>query len=174
MKILYYDCFSGISGDMNLGAMIDLGVDKEYLLNQLNSLGLEGWELILEKDQRHGISGTKATVKQTRHELVHRHLSDIEKIIDESGLKTKDKLLSKKIFAKVALAEAKVHDMPVEKIHFHEVGAVDSIIDIVGAAICHNFLDVDEVHVSNVELGGGTVKCAHGCLPVPRRLQPKS
>ncbi|HHU34241.1 MAG TPA: nickel pincer cofactor biosynthesis protein LarC [Bacteroidetes bacterium] len=167
MKILYYDCFSGISGDMNLGAMIDLGVDKEYLLNQLNSLGLEGWELILEKDQRHGISGTKATVKQTRHEHIHRHLSDIEKIIDESGLKTEDKLLSKKIFAKVALAEAKVHDVPVEKIHFHEVGAVDSIIDIVGAAICHNFLDVDEVHVSNVELGGGTVKCAHGCLPVP-------
>jgi uncharacterized protein (TIGR00299 family) protein len=152
---------------MNLGAMIDLGVDKEYLSNQLDTLGLEGWELILEKDQRHGISGTKATVKQTKHEHIHRHLGDIEKIIDESGLKSEDKLLSKKIFAKVALAEAKVHCMPVEKVHFHEVGAIDSIIDIVGAAICFNYLNVDEVHVSNVELGSGTVKCAHGTLPVP-------
>ena len=167
MKILYYDCFSGISGDMNLGAMIDLGVDKEYLLNQLNSLGLDGWELIVEKDQRHGITGTKVTVKQTKHEHIHRHLSDIEKIIDESELTTEEKNLSKKIFAKVALAEAKVHDVPVNKVHFHEVGAIDSIVDIAGAAICFNSLGVDEVHVSKVELGGGTVKCAHGMLPVP-------
>ncbi len=167
MRILYYDCFSGISGDMNLGAMIDLGVDKKYLLDQLNSLWLEGWELIVEKDQRHGITGTKVTVKQTKHEHIHRHLSDIEKIIDGSGLKAEDKTLSRKIFEAVAQAEAKVHNVPVDKIHFHEVGAIDSIIDIVGAAICFNSLGIDEVHVSAVELGRGSVKCAHGILPVP-------
>ena len=167
MKILYYDCFSGISGDMNLGAMIDLGIEKDYLLKQLESLGLEGWELIVEKDNRHGITGTKVTVKQTKHEHAHRHLSDIEKIIDESGLKADDKNLSKKIFKKVAAAEAKVHNVPIDKIHFHEVGAIDSIVDIVGAAICFNSLGVDEVHVSKVELGGGYVNCAHGVLPVP-------
>ena len=167
MKILYYDCFSGISGDMNLGAMIDLGVDPQFLVSELEKLNLEGWKLIVEKDQRHGISGTKVTVKQTRHEHHHRHLSDIEKIIRKSSLSEATAELSMKIFMKVAAAEASVHGIPVEKVHFHEVGAVDSIIDIVGAAICFNALKVDEVHVSVVELGGGMVKCDHGKLPVP-------
>ncbi len=167
MKLLYYDCFSGISGDMNLGAMIDLGIDPAYLTDELNKLNLKGWELVVEKAQRHGISGTKATVKQTRHEHVHRHLSDIEKIINESALDLKTKELSLKIFRVVAEAEAEVHGVSVDKIHFHEVGAVDSIVDIVGAAICFNKLDVDAVAVSPVELGSGFVKCAHGTLPVP-------
>jgi pyridinium-3,5-bisthiocarboxylic acid mononucleotide nickel chelatase len=167
MKILYYDCFSGISGDMNLGAMIDLGVDPQFLVSELEKLNLDGWKLIVEKDQRHGISGTKVTVKQTRHEHHHRHLSDIEKIIRKSSLSEATAELSMKIFMKVASAEASVHGISVEKVHFHEVGAVDSIIDIVGAAICFNALKVDEVHVSVVELGGGMVKCDHGKLPVP-------
>jgi uncharacterized protein (TIGR00299 family) protein len=167
MKILYYDCFSGISGDMNLGAMIDAGVEPDYLVNELKKLKLEGWELKVEKDQRHGIAGTKVTVKKTRHEHVHRHLLDIEKIINESNLSNENKDLSKRIFMKVALAEAKVHNIPIEKVHFHEVGAVDSIIDIVGAAICFNALDIEAVYVSPVELGGGFVKCDHGTLPVP-------
>jgi uncharacterized protein (TIGR00299 family) protein len=167
MKILYYDCFSGISGDMNLGAMIDLGIDKNFLISELNRLNLKGWELQVSRDQRHGINGTKVTVKQTRHEHEHRHLSDIEKIIMNSDLDQKTKDLSMKIFTKVAVAESKVHGVPVDKIHFHEVGAIDSIIDITGAAICFNALNVDEVHVSPVELGGGFVKCAHGKLPVP-------
>jgi uncharacterized protein (TIGR00299 family) protein len=167
MKIISYDCFSGISGDMNLGAMIDLGVDKKYLISELTKLNLEGWALVVEKDQRHGISGTKVTVKQTRHEHTHRHLADIEKILDDSGLDIKTRQLSKKIFMKIALAEASVHGLPVEKIHFHEVGAVDSIIDIVGAAICYNALGIDGVHVSTIELGGGFVRCDHGNLPVP-------
>jgi pyridinium-3,5-bisthiocarboxylic acid mononucleotide nickel chelatase len=167
MKILSYDCFSGISGDMNLGAMIDLGVDKDYLTRELNKLNLKGWELVINRDQRHGISGTKVTVKQTRHEHAHRHLSDIEKIIDDSGLDLRTRELSKKIFMKIAVAEAKVHGIPEDHVHFHEVGAVDSIIDIVGAAICFNALDVDAVHVGPVELGGGFVKCDHGKLPVP-------
>ena len=167
MKIIGYDCFSGISGDMNLGAMIDLGVDKTYLIDELNKLNLQGWELIVQKDQRHGIHGTKVTVKQTRHEQTHRHLSDIEKIINDSTLDNKTKELSRKIFMKIAQAEATVHGISIEQIHFHEIGAIDSIIDIVGAAICYNVLNVDGVHVSTVELGGGFVKCDHGKIPVP-------
>ncbi|MGC1390974.1 MAG: nickel pincer cofactor biosynthesis protein LarC [Bacteroidales bacterium] len=167
MKIIGYDCFSGISGDMNLGAMIDLGVDKKYLLDELNKLNLPGWELFAQKDQRHGISGTKVTVNQTRHEPAHRNLSDIEKIIKDSTLDEKTKELSRKIFLKIARAEATVHGISVEQVHFHEVGAVDSIIDVIGAAICFNALNVEAVHVSAVELGGGFVICNHGKLPVP-------
>lgn len=164
MKILYYDCFSGISGDMNLGAMIDLGVNKDFLLQELKKLNLEGWALSVDKDQRHGIGGTRVTVKQTRHEHVHRHLSDIEKIINNSLLDDKTKELSLKIFMKVAEAEAKVHGISLDKVHFHEVGAVDSIIDTVGAAICFIALKVDAVFISTIELGGGFVKCDHGTL----------
>jgi hypothetical protein len=167
MKIIGYDCFSGISGDMNLGAMIDLGVDKAYLIGELNKLNLPGWELIVQKDQRHGITGTKVTVRQTRHEHEHRHLADIEKIIEDSALDNKTKELSVKIFIKIAQAEATVHGISIDNVHFHEVGAVDSIIDVVGAAICFNALNVDAVHVSTVELGGGFVICDHGKLPVP-------
>lgn len=167
MKILYYDCFSGISGDMNLGAMIDLGIDKSYLISELNKLNLKGWELDVIKDQRHGIGGTKVTVRQTRHEHAHRHLSDIEKIIDDSILDNKTKELSKTIFMKVAVAEATVHGISLQEVHFHEVGAVDSIIDMVGAAICFNALKVDAVFVSPVELGSGFVRCDHGKLPIP-------
>jgi hypothetical protein len=167
MKIIGYDCFSGISGDMNLGAMIDLGIDKAYLTDELNKLNLPGWELLVQKDQRHGITGTKVTVSQTRHEHAHRHLSDIEKIIEDSALDDKTKELSVKIFMKIARAEATVHGISIDQVHFHEVGAVDSIIDVVGAAICFKALKVDAVHVSTVELGGGFVICDHGKLPVP-------
>jgi len=167
MKALCYDCFSGISGDMNLGAMIDLGVDRDYLVRELEKLGVKGWELDAEPDQRHGIRGTRVTVRQTKHEHVHRHLSDIEKIINGSSLDDQTKFLSMKIFRIVAEAEAKVHGFPVEEVHFHEVGAIDSIIDIVGAAICFNKLGINAVHVSPIELGSGFVRCAHGTLPVP-------
>ena len=167
MKILSYDCFSGISGDMNLGAMIDLGVDSNYLISELEKLKLEGWMLDVVKDQRHGITGTKVTVIQTRHEQAHRHLSDIVRIIDESTLDKKTKDLSKNIFRKIADAEAAVHGTTVDKVHFHEVGAVDSIIDVTGAAICFNALNLEGVHVPYIELGSGFVMCDHGKLPVP-------
>ena len=167
MKIICYDCFSGISGDMNLGAMIDLGIEKDYLIDELNKLNLKGWELLVQKDQRHGIHGTKVTVRQTRHEHAHRHLSDIKKIIYDSVLDEKTKELSLKIFMKIAEAEASVHGISIDRVHFHEVGAIDSIVDIVGAAICFNALGAEAVHVSPVELGGGFVKCDHGRLPVP-------
>jgi len=167
MKILYYDCFSGISGDMNLGAMLDLGVDKAFLTGELDKLGLSGWKLDVREDQRHGITGTKVTVKLTHHEHAHRHLSDIEKIIDNSSLDSETKQLSKKIFMKVAEAEASVHGVPLDHVHFHEVGAMDSIIDTMGAAVCFNALKVDAVFVGPVELGSGFVNCSHGRLPVP-------
>ena len=152
---------------MNLGAMIDIGVDRTYLVNELGKLNLQGWELVAEKDQRHGITGTRVTVKQTRHEHAHRHLSDVMKIINDSSLEAPVKELSGKIFMKIAEAEAMVHGIAVEEVHFHEVGAVDSIVDIAGAAICFNSLNVEKVFVSPVELGGGFVKCDHGKLPVP-------
>lgn len=167
MKVLYYDCFSGISGDMNLGAMVDLGIDIGYLRSELEKLRMEGWELISEKSQRHGITGTKIAVRQTKHEHVHRHLSHIEKIINGSALPDKVKELSMKIFMKIAEAEASVHGISVEEVHFHEVGAVDSIIDVAGAAICFVALGVEAVYVSEVELGSGFVNCDHGRLPVP-------
>jgi len=167
MKIIHYDCFSGISGDMNLGAMIDLGISKAFLIRELEKLNLKGWKIIAEKDHRHGIQGTKVTVKLSGHEHHHRNLADIVKIIDNSELDSNVKALSKNIFMKVADAESLVHGIPVDKVHFHEVGAMDSIIDITGAAICFNALKADEVHVSALELGGGFVKCQHGTLPVP-------
>jgi uncharacterized protein (TIGR00299 family) protein len=167
MKVLCYDCFSGISGDMNLGAMIDLGIKKSFLIKELNRLNLKGWKLAAEKDQRHGISGTKVNVIQSQPEKKYRHLSDIELIINESSLDGKTKDLSKKMFRKLAEAEAAVHGISPGKVHFHEVGAIDSIIDIVGAAICFNALKVDAVFVTAVELGSGFVSCEHGRLPVP-------
>lgn len=167
MKVLCYDCFSGISGDMNLGAMLDLGIELSYLRGELEKLNLRGWELIAEKSQRHGISGTKVTVRQTVHEHAHRHLSDIQKIINGSSLPDEVNGLSMLIFRKIAEAEAKVHGIPVDEVHFHEVGAIDSIVDITGAAICFAALKPEAVFVSEIELGGGFVKCDHGSLPVP-------
>lgn len=182
MKVLFYDCFSGISGDMNLGAMIDLGVSAEMLRSELKKLKIGGWDLVVTKDQRHGITGTKVTVateaeghdhhdghNQDHHHnhSHHRHLDDIEEIINESDLSPAVKSLAMKIFHHIAEAEAAVHNVPIEKIHFHEVGAVDSIIDITGAAVCYEALGVDKVYVTPVELGSGTVRCEHGVLPVP-------
>src|SRR4030042_436540 len=167
MKVLFYDCFSGISGDMNLGAMLDLGIERSFLLKELDKLNLEGWSLVAEQDQRHGIHGTKVTVVQKKQKKTHRHLSDIEHIIKNSGLDRKTKELSLRIFNKIADAEEAVHGISPDEVHFHEVGAIDSIIDIVGAAVCFNALRVDAVFVSPVELGSGFVKCDHGKLPVP-------
>jgi len=194
MKILYYDCFSGISGDMNLGALLDLGVDKKYLIDELNKLNLNGYEVKVSRGIRKGIEGTKVDVvlQEHSHEHVHdehssahshghkngnhihnhnhdeqRNLKNIEEIIESSSLNSKVKELSKRIFMKVAEAEAKVHGKSLYEVHFHEVGAVDSIVDIVGAAICLNILNVDKIMSSSIELGGGFVKCAHGIIPVP-------
>ena len=168
MRILYYDCFAGISGDMNLGAMIDLGVDPDYLIAELQKLNIEGFHLEIQKDMRRGISGTKATVViENPENEKHRHLRHVEELVNQTTLSPEVKILSLKIFDLIAVAEGKVHDISKERVHFHEVGALDSIADIVGAAICLDYLKVDKVMSSPIQLGGGMVKCAHGIMPVP-------
>jgi uncharacterized protein (TIGR00299 family) protein len=168
MRILYYDCFAGISGDMNLGAMIDLGVDPDYLKTELQKLNIEGFHLEIQKDIRRGISGTKATVViENQENEKHRHLRHVVELVNQSSLSPEVKALSLKIFDLIAVAEGKVHNIEKERVHFHEVGALDSIADIVGAAICLDYLKVDKVMSSPIQLGGGMVKCAHGLMPVP-------
>jgi len=167
-KILFYDCFAGISGDMNLGALVDLGVPVQYLEAQLGKLNIEGLRLEVQPDMRKGISGTKVTVLiENPENEKHRHLRHIEELVHNSTLSDPVKEKALDIFMKVAEAEAKVHNIDIQKVHFHEVGALDSIADIVGAAICQEYLEVDEIHASPVQLGGGFVKCAHGMMPVP-------
>ncbi len=171
MKILYYDCFAGISGDMNLGAMIDLGVGEDFVIRELGKLGLDDFSVRFEKKQKMGITGTRAVVEvsghQHQHHNHHRTFADIKTIIGKSFLSDTVKALAINIFSRIANAEAKIHNIPVEEIHFHEIGAIDSIVDIVGAAICIDSLKPDKIMSSTIELGGGFVTCAHGVFPVP-------
>jgi len=153
---------------MNMGALVDLGVDPAYLEGELGKLNIQGFRLESEPGMRQGISGTKVTVVVEHPENEkHRHLRHIEALIQKSTLSDRIKQKSLDIFMMVAEAEARVHNISKEEVHFHEVGALDSIADIVGAAICQEFLEVDEIHSSPVQLGGGMVKCAHGLMPVP-------
>jgi uncharacterized protein (TIGR00299 family) protein len=151
---------------MNLGAMVDLGVDPEVLEEELRKLDLDGWRIAFHADQRKGVSGTRCDVE---HEDGHHHrtFADIRTIIENSSLEEAVKADAVAVFRALAEAEGEVHGKPADKIHFHEVGAIDSIIDIVGAAICWRLLGVDQVAASTLELGGGTVECAHGRMPVP-------
>lgn len=165
--VIYYNCFSGISGDMNLAAMIDLGVPAKHLKTELQKLNLDEYELNITRESRNGIFGTRVDVLLTKHEHHHRHLKDIYEIIESSALDKETKNISKQIFHKIAVAEGKIHEMPIEKVHFHEVGAIDSIVDIVGAAICYNYLKPKRVYCGTIELGSGTVKSEHGIIPVP-------
>ncbi|MGD0277973.1 MAG: nickel pincer cofactor biosynthesis protein LarC [Smithella sp.] len=169
MKILYYDCFSGISGDMNLGAMIDLGVPLAYLTGELKKVDIDPYEILMHSDKRKGIAGTRIEVAILPHDPSHGHRTfhDISGLIQQSGLSENVKMISLKIFEKLARAEAHIHSQEMENVHFHEIGAVDSIIDIVGAAVCLDYFKVDRIMSSPVQVGGGFVKCAHGILPVP-------
>ncbi len=228
MKALYFDCFSGISGDMTLGALIDLGIDKDLFINELNKLNLGGFDIVIEKKVKNGMAGTDVQVniceeygsvmeRMTRdghfsceredagnsqnyglnHDGTHNHnhdndhehhhdnhnshhhhaghgghrpernLCSIEALIDASDLKADVKSFSKKVFREIARAEAKVHNKHINEIHFHEVGAIDSIVDIVGTAICIDLLGVKAVFASPVHDGQGFIECAHGVLPVP-------
>lgn len=179
MKILYYDCFCGISGDMNLAALIDLGVPKEYLMEELSKVNLNSeYEMKIERSVKLGITGTRVDVKLNEsshgeeehghdHYHHHRKLKDIEKIINSSHLSDKVKNISLGMFMKIAEAEAKIHGKSLCEVHFHEVGAIDSIVDLVGAAICIDYLKVDRIIASPVQVGGGFVECSHGIIPVP-------
>lgn len=168
MKILYYDCFSGISGDMNLGALIDLGVSPNYLKGELKKLAVGDYKLKITKDSRKGIWGTNVEVAVSfKHKLTKRTFKNISGLINKSSLSANVKKISLNIFTKLARAEGKVHNCDPQQVHFHEIGAIDSIVDIVGAAICLDSLSPDLILSSPVELGGGFVHCAHGTLPVP-------
>ncbi len=165
MRVAHFDCFSGISGDMVLGAVIDAGVPADTIRAALDSLGLP-IELDVERVKRCGFAATKATVEAADQED-YRFLPDVEAILAKGALTPRQRALAITIFRKVAVAEANVHGMPLERVHFHEVGALDSIADIVGAAVGLDALGVDSFTSSPVPTGSGTVKCAHGIMPVP-------
>ncbi len=183
MKILYFDCSSGISGNMTIGALLEIINDENYLLNELKKLNIDGYEIKISKKVKNGITGTYVDVllehehhhkhKEHNHENEHTHhhehrnLSDVNKIIDNSTLNEEVKKLAKKIFFRVAKAESKVHNKSLEEVHFHEVGAIDSIIDIVGTAILINKINPDKIVSSTVNDGYGFIECAHGKMAVP-------
>jgi len=166
MKTLYFDCFAGASGDMILGAMVAAGVDPNFLREQLSLLPVTGFSVNFETVNRSGLSATYARV-QTAHEHKHRHLSDIKLIIEGSGLSDVVKQRAVQIFTRLAEAEARVHNEPVDHVHFHEVGALDAIVDVVGAAICFDALKIERFVCSPLHVGSGMVKMAHGQFPIP-------
>ncbi len=165
-QLLLFDPQSGIAGDMALGACVGLGADAAALRAALETLPVAGWSLELGRVRRQGIAATDARVR-VPEEHAHRHLADIEAIIDAGKLPGAAAVRARAVFRRLAEAEAKVHGVAVDQIHFHEVGALDAIIDIVGVAVALELLAVDELRVSPVHLGSGTVDCAHGTMPVP-------
>jgi pyridinium-3,5-bisthiocarboxylic acid mononucleotide nickel chelatase len=166
MKVAYFDCFSGISGDMTLGALVDAGCPLDILRERLKGLQVPGWEISAEKVWKNGMAATHVRVK-TEDTHTHRSLSTILGILEKSTLEGAVKRRASAIFAKLGEAEATVHDVPIEKIHFHEVGAVDAIVDIVGSCIGFAALGIEAFACSALNVGGGTAKMAHGVLPVP-------
>lgn len=183
MKVLYFDCSSGISGNMTLGALLELCDDPKYLENELNKLNVDGYHMHISKTKKNGVTGTYVDVHlehghhhehhhhdhshEHGHHHEHRNLFDVNKIIDDSDIDEKAKDLAKKIFLRVALAESKVHNETLENVHFHEVGAIDSIVDIVGCAILITHINPDKIYSSVVNDGYGFIECAHGTISVP-------
>ncbi len=166
MRICYLDCFSGISGDMLVGALVDAGADQTEFCRQITRLGLESAAIGFEKCLRRGLAGTKFRV-HAPPEHRHRHLGQIEQIIQSARLPERVEQRSVAIFRRLGEVEAAVHQVPIEKVHFHEVGAVDSIVDIVGACVGLELLGVESLHCSPLNLGSGCVETEHGTLPVP-------
>ena len=168
MPIAYFDCFSGASGDMILGAFLDLGLPLEVLRTELSNLNIHGYQIDKLEVLKAGVRAAKAIVKvEHAHEPHATHISDIYQTILESSLDEEIKTKSIMVFERLAAAEASVHGTPVEGAHLHEVGALDSLIDVVGGVIGFKWLRIDHAFCSKVNVGGGTVKCAHGILPVP-------
>jgi uncharacterized protein (TIGR00299 family) protein len=165
LRIAYFDCFSGISGDMTLGALVDAGVDAGAIQKAVAALGLP-CELSFETVRRGGFRATYAKVVAP-HEHAHRHLHHIEALIDKASLPPRQAELAKRIFRRLGEAEARVHGIDIQKVHFHEVGAVDSIVDIVGAAVGLDHLGVERFEASPVPPGRGSIKGAHGRMPLP-------
>ena len=164
--IAYFDCFSGISGDMTLGAFLDLGVPVEWLQDRLETLPLTGFEVLAETVSCNGIQAKSVDVR-VKDNTTSRHYEDIKSIIEKSPLSPEVKQRSLDIFERIADAEALIHGCPREKVHFHEVGGIDALVDIVGTALCVDYLKIDGVIASPIPVGRGFVTCQHGILPVP-------
>lgn len=178
MRIAYFDCFAGISGDMTLGALVDAGADFGALKRELEKLGIDEFEMSAEKVVKRGISSTDVTVHVHHHhkhenEQDHHHhhhgrsFTDIRKIIEGSGLAEAVKSKAVAIFRRLGEAEASIHGKDIEEIHFHEVGAVDAIVDIVGACVCLDLLGIEKVYASPMPTFTGMVEIAHGRFPLP-------
>lgn len=166
MRIAYFDCFSGISGDMILGALVDAGLDLEKLKNELNKLNLSGYEIKAAQVEKNHIAAIHIDVN-VMDEQVGRRLDDILVTIDKSGLESETKETSKQVFTKLAKAESKIHRKSIETIHLHELGGLDTVIDVVGSIIGIKALGIEAIYASPLHVGKGFVKCAHGVLPVP-------
>jgi uncharacterized protein (TIGR00299 family) protein len=167
MKTAYFDCFSGASGDMILGALLDAGLEAKALRRELLKLSLPPFQLKINKISKRGISATKVLVTGGEREHRHRNLKDLKTILKKSKLEAGIREKSLAILIRLAEAEARIHNLPVEKVTFHEIGALDTIIDVVGAVAAFTLLEIEKIWVSPFNLGGGTVECAHGTLPVP-------
>jgi len=171
LRTAYFDCYSGISGDMILGALVDLGVDIKDIRKALKGIDLKGYKLQAKKIQRNGLACTQITVaiekRKHQHSHPHRSFTNIKKLIERSGLSSKVKKNSIEIFKRIAKVEAQIHNTTIEKIHFHEVGGIDSIVDIVGGVWAIESLKLDKIYSSGLNIGEGFVDCAHGRLPVP-------
>ncbi len=166
MRIAYLDCASGIAGDMLLAALIDAGADLSEIQKRIESLGVPGCRIVTEEVKKVGFRAVGLTVEH-EPEHVHRHLSDITAMIDRSSLNDRQRETATRVFRRLAEAEARVHGTSIEKVHFHEVGAVDSIADIVGNAVALDLLGIDRVVCSPIPTGSGTVRIAHGRVSVP-------
>jgi uncharacterized protein (TIGR00299 family) protein len=167
VKTLYLDCFSGISGDMCLGALIDAGADLNRLKSQLSLLPLSGWEITARPKKSHEVSGTQVIIEVEQDRQPHRSYSDIKDLILDSPFSDKNRERILKIFQRIAQAEGAVHQKPAHEVHFHEVGAIDSILDIAGTVFALDFLDISKTVCSPIPTGSGQVTCRHGILPVP-------
>src|SRR5947208_9297589 len=165
VRVAHFDCFSGISGDMTLAALIDAGVDADAIRRGLDSLGLP-IRLEVEKVRKGGFASTYVRV-EAPEEDTHRFLHDVEEILGRGSLTPKQRELALRIFRRLAQAEAAAHGMPLDRVHFHEVGALDSIADIAGVAVAIDSLGVTHFTSRSVVVGTGTVKCEHGIMPVP-------
>jgi len=167
MRIAYFDCFSGASGDMILGALIDAGLSVRRLREELKKLRLPTIRLNVKRVLKGGLSATQVVVEGRSERKHHRSLKEMLRIIDQSDLALEVKEKSREIFHRIASVEAKIHQKPADEIHFHEIGGLDSIVDIVGTVWGLKQMGVDEVHVARVNVGTGFVRCEHGILPVP-------
>ncbi len=167
MRIAYFDCFSGASGDMILGSLVDAGLSPQRLREEVKKLRIPTVDLKTRKVLQGGLTATRVIVEGKNEKKSHRNLKEILRIVERSGVEAEVKEKSREIFERIASVEGKIHRTPTEEVHFHELGGLDSVVDIIGSVWGIRQLAIEEIYVSKVNVGGGFVKCEHGILPVP-------